>query len=147
MHGLCPQLLMMAVGEVETSLQDSADTCSVSRKNSSWTMNHLSPCFKTLTPFKPTGICTLQPIPGLQGEFPNAAFPAQPRRGSVLFAQLLHTSFHAGTLLVASCCLGNSPASTEIPTFVDICNDVISQTYPHRHVISFTGITVSTKCN
>lgn len=146
MCGLCPQLLTTAVGEVKTLLQDSAGTCSASRKNSSWTVNHLFPCFKILTPFEPTGY-VLYTVSGLHGEFPNASFPAQPRRGSVLFARLLHTRFHAGTLLAASRYLGNSLASTEMPTFVDICNDVTSQTYPHWRVINFTGITVSTKCN
>lgn len=84
-----------AVGEAKTSHQDTAGTCSTSRKTSSWTMNHLFPSVRTLIPFKPGVICTLH-IPFWFTRWGPKCF--LPSTALVFSAQHLHPSFHAGTL-------------------------------------------------
>lgn len=79
--------------------------------------------------------------------FPQRVSPALPLPGEPR---------EAGCSLHSSCLQAHCPSPAlpgELPggrpnaISVDICSDVISQTYPHQNVTNFTGVTVSSKCN
>lgn len=93
-------------------------------------MNHLFPLFLNFHFFQACRAMYFAPfISGLCCGFLNAFLPGTAPGGTGLPASL-----HACTLLATSCCLRNSQAKTQMPTFVDIDSDLISQTSPpERH--------------